>query len=217
MKHVWLNRSGNSSLVVFFAGWSFDGEPFKFIDTTGFDVVCVYDYRDLNLDIDFGDYEKYYLVTWSMGGYIAPLIREKLPKFEKVIAFNGTPTPIDNEFGIPVRTFDLTLKFAAEGLKGKFYQNVFFDAEQLESYQKTPVLRTIEDRVEELHALKNSIVSQPANAENFFDVAYVSENDKIIPAKNQINAWGKLNVSIKKLADGHFPFYNFTSWKEICK
>ena len=217
MKHVWLNKENNSSLVLFFAGWSFDGEPFKFLDNSGFDVVCFYDYRDLNIDVDFSGYDKYYLATWSMGVYIAPLVRENLPKFEKAIALNGTPTPIDNELGIPVRTFELTLKFASEGLKGKFYQNVFFDAEQLERYQKTPVLRTISDRVEELHILKNSIVSTPANAENFFDVAYVSEHDKIIPAKNQLNAWQKLNVPVIKLADGHFPFYNFTSWKEICK
>ena len=52
MKHTWLNKSGNSELVIFFAGWSFDAEPFKFLAADGIDVVVVYDYRDLSFDLD---------------------------------------------------------------------------------------------------------------------------------------------------------------------
>ncbi len=217
MKHTWLNKSGNPELVIFFAGWSFDAEPFKFLKTDGVDVVVVYDYRDLKFDLDFSGYEKYHLVTWSMGVYIAPLLRDVLPEFNTAVALNGTTTPIDNEFGIPVRTFDLTLKYAEEGLKGKFYQNVFFDEEQVQKYWANPVNRTIDDRVEELQALKSWIYDKPALADGFYKKAFVSDHDKIIPPKNQRNAWQKLGVPVTALADGHFPFYNFTSWKEICK
>lgn len=217
MKHIWLNKSGNSELVIFFAGWSFDAEPFKFLAADGVDVVVVYDYRDLSFDLVFSGYEKYHLAAWSMGVYIAPLLRDVLPEFMTSVALNGTPMPIDNEFGIPVRTFDLTLKYAAEGLKGKFYQNVFFDAAQVEKYWANPVNRTIEDRVEELQALKTWIYDKPVDASGFYQKAYVSEHDKIIPPKNQRNAWEKLGVPVLPLPDGHFPFFNFTSWKEICK
>lgn len=217
MKHYWLNKSNNSELLIFFAGWSFDEMPFKFLGVEGLDVLVIYDYRTLTLDVDFSGYEKYYLVTWSMGVYIAALLKDKLPKFERSIALNGTPMPIDNEFGIPQRTFDLTLKFAQEGLKGKFYQNVFYGDEQLEKYLQNPVARTIDDRVEELHSLKNLIVDNPVNANGFYKIAYVSEHDKIIPPNNQHNAWESLGVSVIVLPDGHFPFYNFKSWKEICK
>lgn len=217
MKHIWLNKSGNSELVIFFAGWSFDAEPFKFLAADGVDVVVVYDYRNLSFDLDFSGYEKYHLVAWSMGVYIAPLLRDVLPEFTTAVALNGTPMPIDNEFGIPVRTFDLTLKYAAEGLKGKFYQNVFFDEAQVEKYWVNPVNRTIEDRVEELQALKTWIYDKPVDASGFYQKAYVSEHDKIIPPKNQRNAWEKLGVPVLPLPDGHFPFFNFTSWKEICK
>lgn len=217
MKHTWLNKSGNSELLIFFAGWSFDAEPFKFLRTDGLDVVVLYDYRDLTLDLDFSGYEKYYLAAWSMGVYIASLLRDILPEFIATVALNGTPMPIDNEYGIPVRTFDLTLKYAAEGLKGKFYQNVFFDEAQVEKYWQTPVNRTVEDRVEELKALKSWINSKTVDASGFYRKAYVSEYDKIIPPKNQRNAWNKLGVPFYALPDGHFPFFNFTSWKEICK
>lgn len=217
MKHAWLNKSGNSELVIFFAGWSFDEKPFGFLDSTGVDVVVIYDYRNLLLDVDFSGYEKYYLAAWSMGVYIAPLLADKLPACEKYIALNGTPMPIDNEFGIPLRTFDLTLKYAADGLKGKFYQNVFYDEEQVEKYWSCPVLRTIDDRVEELHALKSWISDKPVDARGFYNKAYVSEHDKIIPTKNQLKAWAKLGVQVATLPDGHFPFFNFKCWKEICK
>lgn len=217
MQHTWINKKNNNKLILFFAGWSFDAEPFRFLECNDFDVLCFYDYNELDLTADFSGYSEYYLVTWSMGGYIATLLKDKLPKFNKKIALNGTPMPIDNEFGIPQRTFDLTLKYAADGLKGKFYQNVFFNEEQLTRYFAQPVLRTIENRVEELHSLKDTILANPTYATGFYDVAYVSQNDKIIPPKNQIRAWEKLNVPIIELADGHFPFYNFTSWKEICK
>lgn len=217
MKHVWLNKSGNSELVIFFAGWSFDAEPFKFLKVDGVDVVVVYDYRGLSFDFAFSGYEKYHLVAWSMGVYIAPLLRAVLPEFATAVALNGTPMPIDNEFGIPVRTFELTLRYAAEGLKGKFYQNVFFDETQVEKYWANPVKRTIDDRVEELQALKTWIYDKPVDALGFYKKAYVSEHDKIIPPKNQRNAWEKLGVPVLPLPDGHFPFFNFTSWKEICK
>lgn len=217
MKYTWLNKSNNKDLVIFFAGWSFDAEPFRFLAADEVDVVVIYDYRDLAFDLDFSGYEKYYLLAWSMGVYIAPILRNILPAFEAAVALNGTPMPIDNEFGIPVRTFDLTLKYAAEGLKGKFYQNVFFDDVQVEKYWANPVKRTIDDRVEELQALKSWIYDKPVNAAGFYQKAFVSEHDKIIPPKNQHNAWQKLGVSVTPLPDGHFPFYNFKSWKEICK
>ncbi len=217
MKHGWLNKSGNKNLLIFFAGWSFDCEPFRFLTCDDLDVVAIYDYRDLALDVDLSGYEKYYLAAWSMGVYIAALIRDRLPRFERALAFNGTPMPIDDEFGIPVRTFDLTLKYAAEGLQGKFYQNVFYDEIQVEKYWANPVKRSIEDRVEELIALKSLINERSAEASGFYDKAYVSSADKIIPPKNQLRAWEKLDVLVERLADGHFPFYNYDSWNEICK
>ena len=217
MKHAWLSKSGNKNLLIFFAGWSFDENPFGFLACDDLDVVVFYDYSELSFDVDFSGYEKYYCVGWSMGVYVGALLREKLPKFDMVTALNGTSIPIDNEFGIPERTFDLTLKYAEEGLKGKFYQNVFYDNEQLNRYWENSVQRSIENRVDELHSLKKLIKANTCNAKDFFNKAYVAKNDKIIPSKNQIRAWEILSVPIIELADGHFPFYNFRSWIELCK
>lgn len=217
MKHIWLNNPVIPNLSYFLrAGVLMRNRLNSSRQMELMSLWCMITVI-CSFDLDFSGYEKYHLVAWSMGVYIAPLLRDVLPEFTTAVALNGTPMPIDNEFGIPVRTFDLTLKYAAEGLKGKFYQNVFFDEAQVEKYWVNPVNRTIEDRVEELQALKTWIYDKPVDASGFYQKAYVSEHDKIIPPKNQRNAWEKLGVPVLPLPDGHFPFFNFTSWKEICK
>ena len=156
-----------------------------------------------------------------MGVFAAEKLKTELPQnISKKIAVNGTILPVHNEYGIPHRTFDLTLKFVESGLKGKFYQNVFNEKQEFEKYTQTPVQRTLENRAQELHSL-NSYISETQCeietlcSEKFYDLAIVSKFDKIIPPKNQMNFWQKLGCDIIELDAGHFPFYQFSSWNEI--
>lgn len=221
MKCCQLNKQNNKNLIVFFAGWSFDEKPFGKLVCDGFDILFIYDYNELNLPKELENlqnYEHKYLLAWSMGVFVAYEFRKLFEDFDYKIAINGTITPVDNEFGIPVKMFELTLKHAATGLAGKFYQNVFKNSEEFEMYSKTPVQRTIENRVSELGNLYNIIkMKDYKKAESFYDCAIVSDFDKIIPPKNQIASHQKNNELIITLPFGHFPFYNFTSWSEIIK
>lgn len=211
-----LNKKNNKNLIVFFTGWSFDEKPFRFLDCADFDVIIVFDYNEISeLDVDLSVYEKKYLITWSMGVFVAALMMEKFKDFDYKIAINGTISPVDDEFGIPVRMFELTLKHAQKGLEGKFYQNVFYDANDYKKYENNPVQRTIENRVSELENLYELIKSTEIGDEKFYDVALVSEFDKIIPSRNQTNCHKKSNTTVISLSNGHFPFYNYKSWKEI--
>ena len=109
MRYCWLNKKNNDTLIIFFCGWSFDDKPFKYLECSNNDVLVIYDYAELELPENlFDGYKEYYLITWSMGVYIAYLLRNKLPEFSKKIAINGTPFPVDDELGIPQKTFDLT-------------------------------------------------------------------------------------------------------------
>ncbi len=215
MQYYWLKNNNKNKLIVFFAGWSFDYFPFLNINSFDYDVLMFYDYSDLNLPVTIGEYDEKILITWSMGVFIAYYIKNLLPDFNKKIAVNGTPFPVDDRLGIPKRTFDLTLKYAETGLKGKFYENVFSNENLLNIYLKTPVQRTIENRVNELIKLDDFIKNIEINYDGqFYDTAIIGKNDKIIPAKNQLNMWG----NIAKILDcGHFPFYNYNSWDEICR
>lgn len=221
MKCCQLNKQNNKNLIVFFAGWSFDEKPFGKLVCDGFDILFIYDYNELNLPKELENlqnYEHKYLLAWSMGVFVAYEFRKLFENFDYKIAINGTITPVDNAFGIPVKMFELTLKHAATGLAGKFYQNVFKNSEEFEMYSKTLVQRTIENRVSELENLYNIIkMKDYKKAESFYDCAIVSDFDKIIPPKNQIASHQKNNEPIITLPFGHFPFYNFTSWSEIIK
>lgn len=208
--------SGRKKLVIFFCGWSFDNKPFERLDCGDYDVLMFYDYKNHDIPIEIPEYDEYYLVTWSMGVYIAYLLRDKLPDFKQKIAINGTPFPIHNEWGIPVRTFDLTLKYVDTGLQGKFQRNLFKAEEDYEKYTKSPVEREIPEQAEELRALKEFISSAKISYEKFYDRAIISDTDKIVPTKNQINCWQE-RASIVMLNSGHFPFYSFNSWDDILK
>ncbi len=218
MQYHWLNKQNNKKLVVFFAGWSFDYCPFECINTDGYDVLMFYDYKELDIPQQVQQEIRLYvdktLITWSMGVFVAYLLKDSLPLFNKKIAVNGTPYPVNNEFGIPERTFNLTLKYAETGLQGKFYENAFSNEKFLQKYLKNPVQRPIANRVAELEALYNFIKNKNFEYDNeFYDIALVSLQDKIIPPKNQLNMWKEKAVTIDC---GHFPFYNYNSWDEIC-
>lgn len=218
MKACWLNKANNKNLIVFFSGWSFDENPFKFLDCGGGDVIFIYDYNDLTFpEIQFDLYENKTLIAWSMGVFAAYKLRDLFKDFDLKIAINGTITPVDNEFGIPVKTFELTLKHAQKGLEGKFYKNVFKTDEEFAKYMENPVKRSIANRVSELENLYTLVKSAPSDYEKFYDFAIVSEFDKIIPPNNQKNSHGKNNVPVVNLQSGHSPFYNFKSWNEIIK
>lgn len=215
MQFHWLNKQNNSKLIIFFAGWSFDENPFKFLACENFDVLIVYDYSTIDENIEkFTSYKEINLIAWSMGVFVAYLLKDKLPKFNKKIAINGTPLPVNDEFGIPVKPFLLTLRHAKTGLEGKFYQNIFDTKEEFEKYSTMLVNRSIENRETELKSLYDKIQSAEINYNRFYDKALISSRDKIIPTKNQINFWQN-NAEIEMLESGHFPYYNFKSWNEI--
>lgn len=221
MKAHWLNRQNNKNLIIFFAGWSFDYNPFCNHPECGDnDLLMIYDYNNMDIPDELktlNNYESKILAAWSMGVFTAYLNRVLFEDFNKKIAVNGTITPVDDKFGIPVKIFELTLKHAASGLGGKFYKNVFQTFKEYEEYLKNPVQRSIENRVEELENLYDLIRQQPAgfDGEKFYDCAVVCQNDKIIPSANQSASHNKNNVPVLSLDCGHFPFYNFSKWDEI--
>ena len=69
------------------------------------------------------------------------------------------------------------------------------------------VSREFEEQKLELSALKN----YEANSDFKYNRVIISDNDKIIPTKNQEAFWGeKANIS-----SGHCPFKHFNKWSEL--
>lgn len=218
MQHHWLNKQNNNKLIIFFGGWSFDHKPFEFLECGDFDVLMFFDYSKISLEAEIGKYDEVHLICWSMGVFAAYLLKDELLKLSgtlaKKIAINGTPFPVHNDWGIPKKTFELTLKYIDSGLRGKFYKNVFKTEEEFNRYMSTPVERSLENRASELCSLDEIIKTTATGYDNFYNLAIVSESDKIVPAKNQLAFWSS-HTPTKTLESGHFPFYNFKSWEEI--
>ncbi|MBR6163195.1 DUF452 family protein [bacterium] len=208
MNFVWLNKEEkNSSLIVFFNGWGFDETAVKHLSYSGFDVLVLFDYRDLNFDFkqfDFKKYDKKYLICWSMGVYVSNLFKSEFNDFDRKIAINGTQKMIDDEFGIPKRIYILTLSRFNEKSCEKFVQNMF------NGNGSVKLKRPTEELKEELESLNNLKITDFLK----FDKACISTEDRIVPSKNQVNYW--LNrTSTELLSAPHYPFNLFKSWEEL--
>ena len=202
MKYKFYNEN-NEKLIIFFNGWGMDEFIISHLDRSGFDLLVLYDYTDLDVDFPpLDNYQEKYIIGWSMGVMISTLFYDCFGNINKYIAINGTPKPIDDKYGIPERVYKLTLKSFNENTCRKFMEKMFDTKPPIEKFSN----RTLESQKEELENLmgiEGKYIS--------FDKVFVSENDNIIPTKNQLNYW-RYPVIIK---GGHCPFFKFESWSEI--
>ena len=63
MQYHWLNKQNNEKLIIFFTGWSFDENPFKFLKSDNFDVMIFYDYNNLEIPV-IPQYKEYVNTTF---------------------------------------------------------------------------------------------------------------------------------------------------------
>ena len=202
MKYKWLNRNGNREIIIFFNGWGMDENVVSHLQCDKYDVITFFDYNNLDTDFEFEELEKYskkYLISWSMGVMVASLFNLSV---DKSIAINGTLTPIDDNYGIPEKIYDLTEKGLTEASIKKFVSKMF-----LTSDMRFSCNRSFESRKNELSALKK----YQSNKDFKYDDVYISSYDKIIPTQNQVAFWNKE----PNLKSGHCPFFEFSSWEEL--
>lgn len=210
MQYFWLNKNNNNKLILFFNGWAMNETPVKHMDFENYDILVLFDYRNLDFDLsqfDFSSYEEKYLICWSMGVYASCLFKEKLEDFNKKIAINGTTKIIDNNFGIPEKIYKITVKLLNEDSCDKFIKNMF-DNGKLNPNIK--ITRTLEELKEELISIQKIELKEELK----FDLAIVSSEDKIVPTKNQINFW-QAKTKIKNINSTHCPFEKYNKWSDL--
>ncbi len=196
-------QENNKNLIIFFNGWGMDELIISHLKRNGFDLLILYDYNDLDIEFpNLDNYDKKYIIGWSMGVMISTLFYDCFGKIDKYIAINGTPKPIDDKYGIPEKIYKLTLRGFNETSCQKFMERMFdcippiskFSNREFES-QKTELAN--------LMGIEGKIIS--------FDKIIVSNNDNIIPTKNQLNYWKNPEI----IESGHCPFFKYESWSEI--
>ena len=163
------------------------------------------------LDKEFNsiaEYESIRLIAWSMGVWAAGMtFMGKEFNWENKIAINGTTKLIDDDFGIPKKIYKVTAKLLDENSKDKFIKNMFDNGKINPNIKIT---RPISELKEELISIQNIKLQD----EIVFDCAIISNDDKIIPTKNQLNFWQN-KTKIKEINSTHCPFEIFNSWQDL--
>ena len=203
MKYKWLNLENNKKLIVFFNGWGMDDCVVKHLNPENYDVLMFYDYNTLESDFDWGlldNYSEKNLIAWSMGVMIASKFNaDKL--FANTVAINGTLKPINIEFGIHPKIYDLTINGFDEKGRDRFISSMF------QVKQNINCGRDIENQKSELIVLKENV----SNESFKYNKVIISDSDKIIPTKSQVKYWGKE----PNYSGGHCIFLDFEKWSHL--
>lgn len=210
MQYFWINQNNNKKLILFMNGWAMNESAVNHLNKEDFDILMINDYREINYDllkIDFSKYEKKYLIAWSMGVYVSNLFADFLNTFDKKTALSGTNKIIDDNFGIPLKIYNYTIKHFSNESKDKFLKNIF-----LEEKKDITINKTTKELQDELISIKNLKIKDLTK----FDKAIVAKKDIIVPYKNQFNFWNNKNIEIEEINAPHYVFNGFKSWGELC-
>jgi hypothetical protein len=220
MKSYWLQKSNKEKVLIFFAGWGMDQNPFLKINSDVYDVIMFYDYRNL-LKFDKTEittltksYKQVDLLAWSMGVWSANyLLKDNKNMFRNIVALNGTLMPVDDRYGIPKKVFQLTLDNFSENTRTSFNRRMCIDKDTFNEFELNAPLRSTEELKQELTELHINMLDIHFR-DNIFNKALITANDKIIPSDNQVNFW-KDKTDYYILKGPHYIFDRLKSWEEI--
>lgn len=178
-------------LILLFAGWAMDENPFRGLRHTAYDIAVAYDYRSLDCrqEAELKAYDEICVLAWSFGVINAALFIEHhshLPITAK-IAVNGTLHPIDNALGIPEAIFNGTLDGLSPATLNRFYRRVCGSATAMQSLKANMPQRDIRELADELRAI--AALPHRPDLTSAWDMVYIASSDMIIPTANQIKAW----------------------------
>lgn len=221
MKCTWLhqcrNESRNKRLIIFCNGWGMDAAPFQPLDAREYDVLMLSEYSDMGLDCDlaslFEQYQKTYLVSWSMGVWVGQQIFQPWSHcLQAAIAINGTLCPIHDQFGIPVQLYGATLEQFSAASRLKFYRRMCRERQAFDVFVEHQPCRSFENQRLELAALQRQVSCQPAE-DAIYTRVLIADRDLVVPTGNQSSFWQGREI---RLVEGsHFLFYGWESWDEL--
>lgn len=217
MRIEWLNQKRKDRVIIFFNGWGMDAAAVSHL-TTECDVMMCCDYRSLNPDQqgfpEPGVYRKIYVVAWSMGVWAAANVLSRMQlEPSLLIGLNGTEYPVNDQWGIPSRVYELTEKGMSESGRDKFLQRMLDGKEELQRFECNKPVREIGEVCEELARIREQSTGMQNHLK--WDRVYISGKDVIFPVQNQLNWWQDRAVCCRMLAGGHYPFYQFRTWEEV--
>jgi len=211
-------REKNNHLVVFFGGWGTDENMFVPLCTDEFDFIMFFNYSaDEALVLpETKTYQRITLIGWSFGVWAAEYLIAKTGISPDIsIAVNGTPLPVDDQYGIPTKVFEGTLNNITDENIEKFYLRVFGDKKTFLLNTERVPKRTLKSLHDELRWLYNRIMEQKEPGFKW-DYAVTSEKDRIFPAENLNNYWEKEKGTKHIIVPlPHYFFHKWTSYTDF--
>lgn len=190
-------------LVIFALGWGSNPAVVEHIMPSGFDKWVLYDYRTVETvpQAELAGYDNIWLFAWSFGVWAAEQIFTHI-EFRRAVALCGSPFPVNDNYGIPVRAFEVTLKGIAGGGDEKFNLRTY--GEYYENMREAIAERPWPERLEELETLyrESSNVYEPSLK---WTDAVIGSRDVIFPEHNLRNHWGAEAMVVDA---PHYPFGN---------
>lgn len=220
MNYHWLIKNKAEDLIIFFNGWSMDANPYRHLNSTGYDVLILSDYRSLTMPQEvlsiLQPYKALYLVAYSLGVWVSQHLLNRLPDTPAYsLAINGTLNPIDDRYGIPVKAYDQMIETFNERAIRDFQLSLFNNSLDASRFNENRPDRHWQDQLEELVKLKEAVNADPLDrTTGQFDTAIISSQDAVISARNQLRFW-KDQCTVKMMDFGHFPFYRWTTWEAL--
>ena len=212
------NRQNCKKLILFFAGWGMDEQPFLNLAEADYDIIILCNYNNLqtsNIDSLLNEYNEINIVAWSMGVWVASYVLDSYlssstdigninlnSKLNHCIAINGTPIPINDEYGIPTAIFNGTIDTLPQSIE-KFNLRMCGSKTVYTQFKSVEPKRTAEDKKLELIALKESFTI--CNTLKWTK-AVVAKNDRIFPPENQLRYWREYFKNRCPQAEKNIPF-----------
>ncbi len=208
MKAQFIRQAPSHDLNLFFNGWSMDARTAMCL-TSNRDLLAVWDYTtldDLNLEEMLANYDKIYLIAWSLGVWAAAKFLETHPRisYASAIAINGTLIPISAQFGIAPEIFTGTAEnWHLPPTQARFIQRMMGGKKDTENFPRSE--RSTQSQQNELRSLEHQIIQSPSPT-NPYRLAIIGSRDRIFPATSQRAAWKLQNTPVVEIDAPHYPF-----------
>lgn len=217
MKTEFISHNKNS-LIIFFCGFYTDANCFIEFDNGKSDLLFVYDYSDMQTNpleyFDFLGYTQISVIAYSYGVWALNYVynQDLLPQVDSSCALCGTFCPIDNEYGVNEKVYEIMMRSLNADTIDKFEKKMAIGSSFPLNIKSAK--RKIENLLDELLNIK--IVSKNTwFKKNFdFDKVVLAKKDRIFPYSSQANFWAAHRNKVE-LECGHFPFFEFRDFDEI--
>lgn len=196
MQYYWIRQGQGNRLHVVVLGWACGAEILAQarLEESEWDVLCLYQYNDLSLDIDFSAYTNIRLTAWSFGVWVAQYLFGGDTRVTSATAINGTPRPVDEQFGIHPKAFALTVRGIERVGIDRFMEQMC--GNRVQEYRGVAKLRPIEILSHELKFLGESFQTIPTSPIRWTE-AVVGMSDTIFPPKAMLNFWQTISPATK--------------------